>query len=24
MKKDFDAWRKTTIGADYPEVTAAR
>jgi hypothetical protein len=19
LKKDFDAWRNTTLGADYPE-----
>jgi hypothetical protein len=19
MKKDFDAWKQTTVGADYPE-----
>ena len=20
LKKDFDAWEKTTLGADYPEL----
>jgi hypothetical protein len=24
MKKDFEAWRQTTIGADYPEFQDAK
>jgi hypothetical protein len=24
MKKDFDSWRQTTLGADYPEFQNAK